>query len=106
MEKHNSENAKRHPVDDADIARTVSIGTGEAMEKKTLADRDVDEALNFLESHAEIIDFDNVDEKKLMRRVDWMVIPLCFGCYFLQYSDKTLSTFALQLVAREDDGQC
>lgn len=79
----------------ADINRTVSIGAGS--EKRVLNSRDVDEALNFLESHGHTLNFEDVNEKKLMRRVDWMLMPLMFGCYFLQYSDKTLSKYTMSL---------
>lgn len=32
----------------------------------------------------------DVDEKKVLRKIDRRVIPLMFACYFLQYLDKTL----------------
>ncbi len=50
-----------------------------------------DEALGFLEQHADTSDLPEVDDKKLMRCVDWMIMPLMFACYYLQYTDKTLS---------------
>jgi hypothetical protein len=55
--------------------------------------RDVDEAFQFnLEDrqYAEGVSND-VNERHLLRKVDWMLMPLMFACYFLQYSDKTLS---------------
>ena len=54
--------------------------------------RRVDEALKFLDHDPNVSesDFPPVDDKKLMRKVDWMIMPLMFACYYLQYSDKTL----------------
>ena len=52
--------------------------------------RRVDEALAFLTDSHNVGEVHEVDEKKLMRRVDWMLMPLMFACYYLQYSDKTL----------------
>lgn len=78
---------------EADIERTVSISAGS--EKKIVGARDVDEALKFLEANADSINLEDVDEKKLMRKVDWMLMPLMFLCYFLQYSDKTLINYAV-----------
>jgi len=33
-----------------------------------------------------------LDEKKLVRKIDWMIMPLMWACYNLQYLDKVLST--------------
>jgi hypothetical protein len=52
---------------------------------------DVDEALRFLKNNVGGGETVHVDDKKLMRRVDWMLMPLMFACYYLQYTDKTLS---------------
>lgn len=59
-------------------------------EKASVAAKDVDEAFRFL-SDVDVDHAVQVDDKKLMRRVDWMLMPLMFACYYLQYTDKTLS---------------
>jgi hypothetical protein len=56
--------------------------------------RDGDAALAFL-NREEVIEFTPEQERKLVRKIDWMVVPLMWSCYFLQYLDKTLSIFAL-----------
>ena len=58
---------------------------------KSIDSKRVDEALHFLD-HNNVSEgsLTEVDDKKLMRKVDWMLMPLMFACYFLQYSDKTL----------------
>lgn len=64
-----------------------SIQDGKIVDSKR-----VDEALYFLDHNRDVNDSElpAVDEKKLMRKVDWMLMPLMFACYYLQYSDKTL----------------
>lgn len=39
-----------------------------------------------------------IDEKALVKRIDWMIVPIMFACYFLQYLDKSLRTLILPLV--------
>lgn len=48
-----------------------------------------DEALEFLR-HAQAGEADAIDEKVLVHKIDWMIVPLMFCCYFLQYLDKSL----------------
>jgi hypothetical protein len=68
-------------------AAVVAIGD---VDEKNLDYRDVDAALGFLRAHASTTEVANINEKKLMRKVDWMIMPLMFACYYLQYTDKTL----------------
>jgi hypothetical protein len=62
---------------------------------KIIDSKRVDEALHFLDHNRDVSDggLPEVDDKKLMRKVDWMLMPLMFACYFLQYSDKTLRQY-------------
>jgi hypothetical protein len=62
---------------------------------KVIDSKRVDEALHFLDHNRDVGDsgLPEVDDKKLMRKVDWMLMPLMFACYFLQYSDKTLRQY-------------
>ena len=54
---------------------------------------EVDGALAFLRTAADA-SIVEVDEKKLVRRIDWLIMTLLFGVYVLQYTDKSLSMFA------------
>lgn len=54
------------------------------MEKTAVDAKDDDAALHFLDGSDAVGEDANVDEKKLMRRVDWMLMPLMFMCYYLQ----------------------
>jgi hypothetical protein len=58
--------------------------------KGVVTARDVDEALVFLNDDAGVAESVHINEKKLIRKVDLMLMPLMFACYYLQYTDKTL----------------
>jgi hypothetical protein len=75
-----------------DHIHATPIETTESHGDEKLVDfKGVDEAFRFVEEHAgQVEDLPHVDEKRLMRKVDWMLMPLMFACYYLQYSDKTL----------------
>ena len=60
------------------------------VEEKRVELGDVDAALEYL-NHEDTTLMSEVDEKKLVRKIDWMIVPLLWLCYCLQYLDKTLS---------------
>ncbi|KAI1626348.1 major facilitator superfamily domain-containing protein [Exophiala viscosa] len=62
------------------------------MPSEKLATREVDGALAFLRNEADA-SIAELDEKKLVRRIDWLIMPMLFGVYVLQYIDKSLSMF-------------
>lgn len=51
---------------------------------------EVDAALEYLNREDTSV-MSEIDEKKLVRKIDWMIVPLMWVCYNLQYLDKTLS---------------
>lgn len=53
---------------------------------------DVDDALKFLKVEVAEGSLDAIDEKKLIRKIDWFIMPMLFSVYYLQYTDKTLRT--------------
>lgn len=53
---------------------------------------EIDAALTFLRNEASG-GFDIDEEKTLLRKVDWMILPLLSLVYFLQFVDKNLSMF-------------
>ena len=58
-----------------DIERAPSRGDSiDVGIEKVLASKDVDEALKFMRDHDVEGAIDDVDDKKLMRKVDWMVM--------------------------------
>lgn len=54
-----------------------------------------DKALDFLRKEEFGDELEYVDEKKLLRKIDWMVMPLMFLCYFLEYLDKSLRKYRI-----------
>ena len=54
---------------------------------------DADAALDFLKSEA-VSSAAPIDDRKIVRRIDWMIVPLMWLCYLLQYLDKTLINYA------------
>ncbi|PYH98214.1 allantoate permease [Aspergillus ellipticus CBS 707.79] len=62
-----------------------------------------DAALEFLR-HAEVATFSEVDERKLVRKIDWMIVPLMWAIYFLQYEDKILINYASVMGLLDDTG--
>lgn len=45
-----------------------------------------DAALEFLRSQGDIMPMSEADEKALLRKIDWRIIPMMFGCYTLRTS--------------------
>ncbi|SPB47312.1 unnamed protein product [Aspergillus niger] len=62
-----------------------------------------DAALEYLRA-GEVATFSDVDEKKLLRKIDWMVVPLMWAIYFLQYLDKILINYASVMGLLDDTG--
>lgn len=60
------------------------------------APNDGDEALRFLKSQHAVHELTPEDEKRLLRKIDWMIMPLMWACYCLQYLDKTLGNFTVR----------
>jgi hypothetical protein len=67
-----------------------SIMDIEAKKFSPAASTEADAALGFLASEGTAA-FTEIDEKKLVRKIDWMIVPLMWAIYFLQYQDKILS---------------
>ncbi|KAK3708023.1 hypothetical protein LTR37_011716 [Vermiconidia calcicola] len=64
--------------------------------------RDGDKALEFLRTEADVGEGENIDEKRLVRKIDRQIVPLMFCCYFLQYLDKSLLNYASVMGIIED----
>ncbi|KAF2621378.1 MFS general substrate transporter [Macroventuria anomochaeta] len=65
--------------------------------------KDADKALEFLRFNEDSEEGTVVaiDEKALIKKIDWMIVPIMFACYFLQYLDKSLLNFAAVMGIRE-----
>jgi hypothetical protein len=71
---------------------TVDI---EAKKPSPVASDKVDAALDFLRSEETVI-FSEEEERRLIRKVDWMIVPMMWAVYYLQYQDKILSSWTLR----------
>lgn len=81
-----------------DIAQHTGIDASkmantETNDEKAMLITDADDALQFLRQHEATGEVVTIDDKKLMRRVDWLLMPLMFSVYYLQYTDKTLRAY-------------
>lgn len=68
------------------------------------ADRnDADEALKVLEGeNGEVVELTSEDERKLLRKIDWNLMPLLCLVYALNYLDKTTVSYASIMGLKKD----
>lgn len=64
--------------------------------------KNADAALDFLRHEGEGVEMTAEDEKRLVRKIDWMIMPLMWCCYVAQYLDKTLINYAAVMGLYED----
>ncbi|EME46888.1 hypothetical protein DOTSEDRAFT_169727 [Dothistroma septosporum NZE10] len=79
-----------------DIEATASPTSGETdLQVGEIKDlHNADAALKFLQHESSAPPMSAEDGKKLTRKIDWMIMPLMWMCYCLQYLDKTLINYA------------
>ncbi|TQV99420.1 allantoin permease [Cordyceps javanica] len=70
--------------------------------KSNVKASDMDAALKFINHADDLPPMTPEDEKRLVRKIDWSIMPLMFGCYFLQYTDKTLINYANIMGLQQD----
>ncbi|EAT84035.2 hypothetical protein SNOG_08867 [Parastagonospora nodorum SN15] len=73
------------PIPDSD----VEVGSVGAVDETP----DGDEALRFLKNQHAVGEMTAEEERSLVRKIDWMIMPLMWACYCLQYLDKTLAKY-------------
>ncbi|KAJ5338156.1 hypothetical protein N7452_004884 [Penicillium brevicompactum] len=80
-----------------DASETNAQSTGQHIDIETkdglIATGKVDAALEFLRTE-DVAVITEVDEKALVRKIDWMIMPLMWAAYNLQYLDKVLINYA------------
>jgi protein gp37 len=81
----------RKSEESPDIALATSVADRMSIGDEKIAVRQVDAALQFLRQEEPVGQHDEIAEKKLLRKIDWLIMPLLFGCYLFQYMDKSLS---------------
>lgn len=70
------EASAREPSPDHAIGEVKDIGNV----------KDQDAALDFLRNGGDVQPMTAADEKTLLRKIDWRIMPLMFGCYTLRTS--------------------
>ncbi|KAF2829055.1 allantoin permease [Ophiobolus disseminans] len=86
-------NSSPSPNSDIEVGSVVNVGE---------PTKGGDEALRFLKSQHAVGDLSPAEEEKLIRKIDWMVMPLMWSCYCLQYLDKTLVNYAAVMGLYDD----
>lgn len=76
------------------------LAIGEVQDVKDV--KNADAALDFLRHEGEVVEMTAEDEKKLVRKIDWMIMPLMWCCYVAQYLDKTLINYAAVMGLYDD----
>ena len=69
------------------------MGVPEASAVVDTTIHDADAALDYL-AHSAAAAMSPEQEKKLLRKIDWMIVPLMWCVYNLQFLDKTLINYA------------
>lgn len=64
--------------------------------------KDADAALDFLRHEGVAKQMTPEDEARLVRKIDWMIMPLMWCCYCAQYLDKTLINYAAVMGLYDD----
>ncbi|KAG9744338.1 MFS general substrate transporter, partial [Aureobasidium melanogenum] len=64
--------------------------------------KNADAALDFLRHEGEGVEMTAEDEKRLVRKIDWMIMPIMWCCYVTQYLDKTLINYAAVMGLYDD----
>jgi hypothetical protein len=77
------EEKKQHPVD------TIATGDASAAAKS----RDLDDAYDLYQGQ-DATNIDPQEARRVLRKIDWHVMPLLMGSYMLQYLDKSSINFA------------
>ena len=108
MEKTPVATSKEDPFAALDSRRLSAI---ENIRGGPPALEDADEALSFLESHPEkariaeeglAILEDPARMKKLVRKIDYTIVPLLAAVYFMQFLDKTTLNYTSVMGLRKD----
>lgn len=80
-----------------------AIRSGSVPEAVLKHSHDADEAMKAFAGHAgEVIRIDEATNKRLLRRIDWNLIPVMCIVYGLNYLDKTTISYASIMGIKKD----
>lgn len=82
-----------------------AIRSGSVPENVLKHSHDADEAMKAFEAHqGQVIEIDEATNKRLLRRIDWNLMPVMCVVYGLNYLDKTTISYASVMGIQEDIG--
>lgn len=91
-------------IKEKDIETSASPAESDIQAGEVKDVKNADVALSFLRHEGNVAEMTAEDERKLIRKIDWMVMPLMWACYCLQYLDKTLINYANVMGLESDTG--
>jgi hypothetical protein len=101
--RQSSSNEHRTPSP-VDPEKRASLPTASKSAQRILAhSHDADEAMKAFEA-GEVIEIDEATNKRLLRIIDWHLLPLLCVVYGLNYLDKTTLSYASIMGIKKDIG--
>lgn len=94
------EEGKTSSKDAPAIAPVTSRRDGSVFEEKNVSSRSIDPALAV--TGGENIDFDAEEEKIVLSKIDWHILPLMCWIYAIQFADKISLNYASLMGIRTD----
>ncbi|VUC26107.1 unnamed protein product [Clonostachys rosea] len=91
--------AKASGADMPEISPSLSNRVG-SMTEKTVMSRDIDPALAV--TGGEVLDFTPDEEKTVLSKIDWHIMPLMCWVYAIQFADKISLNYASLMGIRDD----
>lgn len=92
---------KKPETSEAPVPARPSTDTGAVVDVPLEKHQDADVALKFVEEH-EGITFTKEEEQAVLRKIDWVLMPLMFVSYCIQYMDKSVIAQAVIYGLQED----
>lgn len=94
-----AEEKKASSVPDGGDLKAVMTEVGQGILRDPTVE-DADPALRFAEG--EVIDYTEVESKKVLRKIDLALMPLLCWVYMIQFADKTSLNYASLMGIRTD----
>lgn len=111
MSDHTIDNMNEKGRIDPDVEKSLpspladAIRTGSVSQGILEHSHDADEAMKAFMSHpGTVIEIDEATNKRLLRKIDWNLMPIMCVVYALNYLDKTTLSYASIMGIKKDIG--
>jgi ACS family allantoate permease-like MFS transporter len=101
-------NDEKHPID-GDLEKTLPAPLADAVRNGSISkgilehSHDADEAMKAFMSHqGQVIEIDEATNKRLLRKIDWNLMPIMCVVYGMNYLDKTTISYASIMGIKKD----